>query len=227
MNATTIILAAGMGKRMNSKIPKQYLALKDKPVLYYSIKAFEESSVNSIVLVVGKDEASYCKKEIVEKYQFKKVTHIVEGGKERYHSVYNGLSIIENGDYVLIHDGARPFVTVEVIEQTLEKMMEYKACAVGMPVKDTIKIVDENNYVVETPDRSLVWMIQTPQGFEFSLIKEAYDKLLEKEEVFVTDDAMVLEKMLGYPVRLIQGSYENIKITTPEDIRVAETLLRE
>lgn len=225
MKTTAIVLAAGSGKRMNTKVHKQYLLLKEKPVLYYSLKAFEDSQVDDIVLVVGAGEIEYCRKDIVEKFGFQKVKAIVEGGKERYHSVYEGLKQATDTDYVLIHDGARPFVSQPIIERTIEAVCEHQACVVGMPVKDTIKIVDENTYAKETPNRSTVWMVQTPQAFSYALIYDAYTKMLEDEDAAITDDAMVVERMTDYKVKLIEGSYQNIKITTPEDLNVAEVYL--
>lgn len=222
---TAIVLAAGSGKRMNTNIHKQYLLIKDKPVLYYSIKAFEDSSVDDIVLVVGEGEIDYCREEIVERYGFKKVRRIVQGGKERYHSVYEGLKAAAESSYVLIHDGARPFLTQDIIKRTLEGVAEYKACVVGMPVKDTIKIVDENTFAKETPNRSAVWLVQTPQAFDYELVYTAYTKMLENEDSGITDDAMVVERMTDYKVKLIEGSYQNIKITTPEDLDIAEIYL--
>ncbi|MBR5127226.1 MAG: 2-C-methyl-D-erythritol 4-phosphate cytidylyltransferase, partial [Roseburia sp.] len=177
MKTTAIVLAAGAGKRMNSKVQKQYLLLKEKPVLYYSLKAFEESQVEDIILVVGAGEIEYCQKEIIEKYGIQKVRAIVAGGKERYHSVYEGLKAAGQTDYVLIHDGARPFVSQAIIERTIAAVSEYKACVVGMPVKDTIKIADEAGYAKETPNRSRVWMVQTPQAFSYSLIYDAYTRM--------------------------------------------------
>ena len=214
MKNTAIILAAGKGKRMQSDVPKQYLLLEGHPVLFYSIRAFEESFIDEIILVTGKDE--------VDKYGFQKVKKIVAGGKERYHSVYEGLKAIEHADYVYIHDGARPFVTNEILERVRKEVEKHKACVVGMPVKDTIKIAGEGNLVKDTPDRKNVWQIQTPQTFSYALVKEAYDKLMKKEDDGITDDAMVVEKMLQHPIRLVEGSYENIKSTTPEDLRIGE-----
>lgn len=222
MKTTAIVLAAGSGKRMNSKVHKQYLLLKGRPILYYSLKAFEDSPIDDIILVVGAGEIDFCRKEIVEQYGFEKVRAIVEGGKERYHSVYEGLKAAGATDYVLIHDGARPFVSQPIIERTLEAVCEHKACVVGMPVKDTIKIVDEDTFAKETPNRSTVWMVQTPQAFSYSLIYDAYTRMLTDEDAAITDDAMVVERMTDYKVKLIEGSYQNIKITTPEDLDVAE-----
>ncbi|MBO5522903.1 MAG: 2-C-methyl-D-erythritol 4-phosphate cytidylyltransferase, partial [Roseburia sp.] len=160
---TAVVLAAGAGKRMNTKVHKQYLEVAGKPLLYYTLKAFEESGVDDIVLVTGAGEETYCRREIVEKYGFHKIKAVVPGGKERYHSVYQGLLAAEGADYVLIHDGARPLVEQEVIERCMESVEKYQACVVGMPVKDTIKIVDREQFAKETPDRSTLWQVQTPQ----------------------------------------------------------------
>lgn len=223
---TAIVLAAGSGKRMNSKVHKQYLIIQDRPVLYYSLKAFEDSAVDEIVLVVGKGEEKFCRKEIVDKYGISKVKAIVEGGKERYHSVFEGLKQTSDADYVLIHDGARPFVNQDIIRRCMQEVQKYQACVVGMPVKDTIKIADEEGYAKQTPDRKNVWMIQTPQTFSYALIYEAYEEMLKTEDIAITDDAMVLERIKGKKSKLIEGSYRNIKITTPEDLLIANVYLQ-
>lgn len=223
---TVIVLAAGSGKRMNSKVHKQYLIIQDRPVLYYSLKAFEDSAVDEIVLVVGKGEEKFCRKEIVDKYGISKVKAIVEGGKERYHSVFEGLKQTSDADYVLIHDGARPFVNQDIIRRCMQEVQKYQACVVGMPVKDTIKIADEEGYAKQTPDRKNVWMIQTPQTFSYALIYEAYEEMLKTEDTAITDDAMVLERIKGKKSKLIEGSYRNIKITTPEDLLIANVYLQ-
>ena len=221
-----IVLAAGSGKRMNSQVHKQYLIIQDRPVLYYSLKAFEDSAVDEIVLVVGKGEEEFCRKEIVDKYGISKVKAIVEGGKERYHSVFEGLKQTSDADYVLIHDGARPFVNQDIIRRCMQEVQKYPACVVGMPVKDTIKIADEGGYAKQTPDRKNVWMIQTPQTFSYALIYEAYEEMLKTEDTAITDDAMVLERIKGKKSKLIEGSYRNIKITTPEDLLIANVYLQ-
>lgn len=223
---TAIVLAAGQGKRMGTKVQKQYLEIDGKPVLYYSLKAFEDSNlIDEIILVVGENQKEYCEKEIVSKYEITKVKKIVQGGAERYHSVWNGLQEIEDG-YVLIHDGARPFVNEEMVQRVYDEVLLYKACVVGMPVKDTIKIADVEGYVDATPERSLLWQVQTPQVFQTSLIKEAYKKMMQSDTIKATDDAMVVEQMLGGKVKLVLGSYENIKITTPEDLEIAEIFVK-
>mgnify|MGYP002765227008 FL=1 len=223
---TAIVLAAGSGKRMNSKVHKQYLIIQDRPVLYYSLKEFEDSAVDEIVLVVGKGEEEFCRREIVDKYGISKVKAIVEGGKERYHSVFEGLKQTSDADYVLIHDGARPFVNQDIIRRCMQEVQKYQACVVGMPVKDTIKIADEEGYAKQTPDRKNVWMIQTPQTFSYALIYEAYEEMLKTEDTAITDDAMVLERIKGKKSKLIEGSYRNIKITTPEDLLIANVYLQ-
>ena len=201
------------------------MELKGYPVLYYSLKEFEESDVDGVVLVVGKGEISYCQKEIIEKYGFQKVVAIVEGGKERYESVYYGLKAIESGDYVLIHDGARPLLTQAIIKDSIEGVKKHRACVVGMPVKDTIKVIDKEGFAKETPDRSTLWLMQTPQSFTVPLVTKAYEEMMKVEDNTITDDAMVVEKYGNHPIKLLKGSYENIKITTPEDLMVAECLL--
>lgn len=225
---TAIILAAGKGKRMQSDIPKQYLEVNGNTILYYTLKQFEESSIiDEIIIVTGEGEEEFCKKEIIDKYGFKKVIAIVTGGKERYHSVYNGLQKIDSDtEFVFIHDGARPFITKEILERAWEGVKKYKACVVGMPVKDTIKIVNEEKQVKDTPDRSKVWMVHTPQVFEKNLIKTAYEKIISQKDKTITDDAMVVEKTMQYPIQLIEGSYKNIKITTPEDLEIARLYLK-
>lgn len=219
---TAIVLAAGKGKRMNSAVQKQYLRIKGFPVLYYSLKQFQECPfIDEIILVTGKDEIRYCREEIVERYGIKKVKKITAGGAERYHSVYEGLKAAGGCDYVYIHDGARPFLTQDILGRARESVCRYKACVVGMPVKDTIKISDGEGFADYTPPRAQVWMVQTPQVFAYQRILDAYAEILERGQTAVTDDAMVLETVTGQKSRLVLGSYENIKITTPEDLEIA------
>lgn len=224
---TAIVLAAGSGKRMKSAVHKQYMMLAGKPVLYYALKTFDESAVTDIVLVTGAGEIRYCEQEIVEKYKIQKVRAIVEGGKERYHSVHEGLKAAAGSDYVLIHDGARPLVTKDMIARSIETAKACGACVVGVPVKDTIKVVGTDGFAKETPERSTLWQIQTPQSFSYSLIADAYEKVVALGDDTVTDDAMVLERIKGIPVCVIEGAYQNIKITTPEDLLVAEAYLKD
>ena len=224
---TAIVLAAGQGKRMHSKVQKQFLEIRQKPVVYYSLHCFQESPrIQEIILVTSKEMIPYCEKEIVEKYGFGKVTRIVEGGKERYDSVYAGLKACKDTDFVFIHDGARPFITVEMVERGYQAVVKTGACVLGMPSKDTVKLADEEGYIKETPDRKIVWNVQTPQIFSYKLICTAYESIQQKDMSHVTDDAMVVEQETGTRILLVEGSYQNIKITTPEDLAVAEAFLQ-
>lgn len=225
---TAIVLAAGQGKRMHSKIQKQFMELNGMPVLCYSLQCFQESPlIRDIILVTGEEYVSWCKEEIVEKYGFTKVSAVVSGGKERYDSVYKGLRACKDTEYVLIHDGARPFIDHEIIERGLMAAAQTGASVVGMPSKDTVKIADVEGNVSETPDRSSVWIVQTPQIFRYPLIYDAYTSILKKEMTGITDDTMVAEHETGVKIRFSEGSYRNIKITTPEDLVIAEAFLRE
>ncbi len=212
---------------MHSRTLKQYLSLGGRPLIVYALEAFEHSPVDEIVLVVGQGERDKVCQEIVKPYGFQKISAVVEGGEERYHSVYAGLKATEGCGYVLIHDGARPLVSEAVIRRAIRGAVDYKACVAGMPVKDTIKEVDEEGFASGTPKRSCLWQIQTPQAFAYPLVRAAYDWLMEKEErqAGITDDAMVVERYGGCQVKLVEGSYENLKVTTPEDMVVAEALL--
>lgn len=223
-----IILAAGKGSRMESDVHKQYLEIGGRPLIYYALKAFENSSVDSVVLVTGSGEMEYCRTQIVEKFGFRKVTVITEGGRERYHSVFEGLKAASDCSLVLIHDGARPCVTDRIITDAIDGAYRYGACVVGMPVKDTVKIADDEEFAGMTPDRSKLWQIQTPQAFDYELVFQAYRKLFSSEtyQKGVTDDAMVVESMTEHRVKLIRGDYSNIKVTTPEDMVLAEALLK-
>ena len=241
--AVAIVLAGGSGSRMNSDVAKQYMLIHGKEVIFYSLSTFQKNEhITDIVLVARNEDLEYCRNEIVNKYGFDKVRRVVSGGKERYASVYQGLlavgdifradansSDIGNNNVVLIHDGARPFVTNEMINSSIECAGETGACTVGVPVKDTIKIVDENMNGVETPDRKFLYQIQTPQTFKYKLIMDAYEKMyLEQnaadicKKAIITDDTMLVEMYSGIKSKVILGSYENIKITTPEDINIAE-----
>lgn len=222
---TAVVLAAGSGSRMKSKVKKQFMDLMGKPLVYYALKAFQESPVDHIILVTGEDAIAYCKEEIVEKYKFTKVEAIVPGGKERYESVYNALKVIGD-DYVLIHDGARAFVDEDIIGRAMSGVEEYKACVIGMPVKDTIKVSDEENYAIDTPRRSTLWQVQTPQCFVTEEIRDAYTVMMNTDQTGITDDAMVMEQFGQRKIKLLEGSYNNIKVTTPEDILIGEAFLK-
>ena len=233
MRNVAIVLAAGSGKRMQSDVKKQYMELEGKPVLYYCMNVFENSPlIDEIVLVTSEEDIAYCKEEIVERFGFTKVKQIVVGGKERYNSVMNGMDAIDECDCVLVHDGARPFVDEAMLERLIESVKENKTAVAAMPSKDTVKIVDNKNVVISTPNRSTVWNIQTPQAFDFVLIRDAYERMKSRElellrmDIKITDDAMVAENFTNAKVQLVEGSYRNIKITTPEDMMLAEMYLK-
>lgn len=224
---TAIVLAGGSGKRMHSDIPKQYMLLNGKPVIYYSLKAFEENKhIDEIILVTAKEYIEYVRNEIAGS-GFTKLTKVIEGGKERFDSVWAGLQQIHGTGYVYIHDGARPCIDQNIINACWETVIQCDACVAAAPVKDTIKVADADGYAVNTPDRKTLWQIQTPQVFSADVIKEAYRRLYE-ENCFdgVTDDAMVVERYGYSKVKLVNCGYRNIKITTPEDMEIAGIFLK-
>lgn len=227
---TAIVLAGGKGSRMNSDVAKQYMKIANREIIYYSLRTFQNCKyVDSVVLVTRAEDISFCKNEIVGKYGFDKISAVCAGGKERYDSVKCGIACLEDNynGLIMIHDGARPFVTEQMIIDSIEAASKYGACTVGMPVKDTIKLVDENGFGIETPDRNMLYMIQTPQTFKYSIIREAYDKFEADKNINhkITDDTMVVEQYVGVSSKIVLGSYSNLKITTPEDIEIAEKIL--
>lgn len=221
---SVIIAAAGMSNRMGSKINKQFIVIDNKPILAHTIEKFEQCRyIDEIIVVTKENEVDYCRKEIVRKYGFKKVSSIIKGGKERQDSVYNGIMALnEKVDIILTHDGARPFVRQESIIKGIKGAYELGACVIGVPLKDTIKVVDDSDIVHHTPNRSLLWAAQTPQCFKTRLLKEGYEYAIS-EGILGTDDSSLVEKK-GHPVTMLMGSYDNIKITTPEDLIVAELI---
>lgn len=223
---TAIILAAGRGTRMGAKFNKQYLYLKGKPIIAHTLNAFERNQlIDEIILVINQDDIELCEKNILEKYRFRKVTKVINGGPERQISVQNGLSQISSkAEIVLIHDGARPLVTEKIIERCVNGAKEFSAVSAGVPIKDTIKIMKDDCFVDFTPKRENVWITQTPQAFKLKIIKEAHRFAAEKN-ILGTDDAMLVEEM-GREVKMVLGDYENLKITTPEDLITAEAILK-
>lgn len=224
MSVSVIVVAAGMGKRMNADVNKQFLTLGGKTILYRTLEAFQSiNAVDEIVLVVREDEKPYVRSTLLNENRFSKVCQLVSGGAERVDSVKNGLDVIDDNGIVLIHDGARPLVTEQEVLDVIDAVRVHGAALLGTRVKDTIKNVDADGRVVETYDRDTLWAVATPQGFAVPLIKKAFisaDNYIGR----VWDDAMMVE-LLGEPVVMIEGSYENIKITTPVDIVIAESIL--
>lgn len=226
MKQTAIVLAGGRGRRMSSDIAKQYLPVGGVPMLIHALNCFENAGcIDGIILVLPESEIEYVKSEILYGCEFSKLKHIVAGGAERFNSVLNALEKVDEG-VVYIHDGARPFITEEILTGLAEAVKETGACATGVKVVDTIKQTDGNDFIEKTVDRSCLWQIQTPQVFEVSLIKAAYEKFLEAGSPHVTDDTMVVELFGNVKVKMVEGSYENIKVTTPTDMIIAEEILR-
>lgn len=222
---SAIILAGGKGKRMRSAISKQFIDIKGKPIIYYTLKKFSENKkIDNIIVVLPEDEVKYFKENILKKYELR-INKIVIGGKERQDSVYNALKSLKNSstDIVLIHDGARPFISERIINEGIKFAEIYGAAAPGVMPKDTIKVKNEKNFSVDTPNRANLVSIQTPQVFKFDEILECHEKIRYNGEK-VTDDTMVVEKY-GYSVYIYDGEYTNIKVTTPEDLILAERLI--
>lgn len=225
-HVTALIAAAGMGNRMNSDINKPYIFLNDKPVLAWTIEKFESSElIDDIIIIAKKSEIDYCAKEVVEKYRFKKVAKIIEGGRERQDSVHRGiLALDEKTEIIVSHDGARPFVSKELIDEVINKAEEGDGAILAVPVTDTIKKVYESSSIVEkTPKRSRLWAAQTPQVFKRDVLIRAYDEAV-RNDFLGTDDSSLVER-IGGKVSIVQGSYSNIKLTTPEDLILAKSLV--
>ncbi len=222
---SAVIVAAGRGSRMQADINKQYLLLFSMPVLAHTIMAFEQTEcISEIVIVINEKERHIFEDLICNSFNFSKIAAVVNGGRERQESVYQGLlkTSPESG-IIAVHDGARPLVTPDIIKNSIEIAVEYGAACVGVPVKDTIKRSDRNQTVQETLDRSCLWLIQTPQVFQRDIIQKAHEYAL-KTGFQGTDDSMLVERT-GYEVHMVMGSYSNIKITTPEDLVYAEAIL--
>jgi 2-C-methyl-D-erythritol 4-phosphate cytidylyltransferase len=226
MKADAVIVSAGKGQRFIEGRKKQFFSLAGKPILAYTLDSFDACPlIRSILLVVGQEDQDYCLKEIVEKFQYKKVSQVTPGGKRRQDSVRNGLDALPaDADIIVIHDGVRPFVTREMIEGSIRSAIRFGAAILAMPVKDTIKMAHPDGTVLKTLERESLYQAQTPQTFQASLIREAYLKAMQ--DGFVgTDDASLIER-LGRKIHILPGSYTNIKITTPEDLMLAELILK-
>jgi 2-C-methyl-D-erythritol 4-phosphate cytidylyltransferase len=222
--AGVVIVAAGTGSRMNMDANKQYVEICGKPVLARTIQAFEDCGrISEIVVVVNEKDIIYCKQNIVERYGFEKVKVLVSGGGTRQESVARGLGQVgEDCGIILIHDGARPFIDAASIASSIDAAEEFGAACVAVPVKDTVKSADSEDFVNSTPDRSRLWSIQTPQAFKADIIKKAH-RIAAEEGFSGTDDAVLAER-LGHRLKLVMGSYFNIKITTQEDLVLAEAI---
>jgi 2-C-methyl-D-erythritol 4-phosphate cytidylyltransferase len=219
-----VIVAAGSGSRMKRDINKQFIKLDGKEIIAYTIEKFYKSEdIDDIVIVIKENEEKYFIENIINKYGFDNIK-LAYGGKERQDSVYNGIKKLNsNCEIVLIHDGARPFVNEYIIKNSIKEAKENNAVVVGVPVKDTIKVVDSDGNIVDTPNRSLLWSVQTPQSFKYEIITKAYEYAYSND-YYGTDDAMLVEH-IGYNVKMIEGSYDNIKITTEEDLHFGIQIL--
>ncbi len=228
MRVAALIPAAGMGKRMAAGMNKQYLKLGGKPILAHTLAIFEKASfVDDIYVMVPEDEIPYCMENVIESHGFTKVRRLVAGGRERQQSVFNGLRAavgLGPDDMVIIHDGVRPFVPVETVRRSVEIAGLHDGALVAVPVKDTVKITS-GGVVVDTPGRENIWLAQTPQTFRYGIILDAHERA-EREGFLGTDDSSLVER-IGKQVHIVMGDYRNIKITTPEDMLLAEAFLKE
>lgn len=222
-----LVPAAGMGKRMGAGSNKQYLLLDGMPILAHTLRVFQEAPfIDGIYVVSPQPEIPFCRSEVVERYGISKVRAVVAGGSERQHSVMNGLKAMDEAgddDLVLIHDGVRPFVPAEVLQNAAAAADEFGGAVVAVPSKDTIKVA-RDGVIAATPPREELWLAQTPQAFRYGLIREAY-AAAAAEGFLGTDDASLMERQ-GLPVRVVMGDYRNIKITTPEDMVLARAFLQ-
>ncbi|SFJ37209.1 2-C-methyl-D-erythritol 4-phosphate cytidylyltransferase [Thermoflavimicrobium dichotomicum] len=218
-----MIPAAGLGKRMGSKKSKQFLMLEKKPILIHTLLVFETHPAIDEMIVVAQEKEIEETRKLIQEYGIKKVIKVVTGGKERQDSVYEGLKYIQS-EWVLVHDAVRPFVTHEAIDRLLASAKMHGAAILAVPVKDTIKQVDSAGIVEMTPERERLWAVQTPQAFRRELLWEAYSQAQE-QGILATDDSMLVEE-LGIDVRVVQGEYLNIKLTTPEDLILAEAICK-
>lgn len=224
INCTAIIAAAGNSSRMQKEINKQFVEIIGKPIIAYSMQPFQDCTLIDEIIIITKEEyIMHCNK-IVEEFNLNKVKKIVVGGDSRQKSVYNGLKeITSQTDIVLVHDGARPLVTIEDIECSILECLEHKAVVVGTKVQETVKIIDQNQYITSTPDRNILWTAHTPQTFDYKLLMDAYNKAFD-HGFLSTDDSSLVER-LGYKVKIIEGNGENIKVTTEKDLHIVKSIL--
>lgn len=226
MRVEVVIVAAGRGVRLGEAQPKQFCPLKGKPIVCWTTEKFEKCQlVDDIILVVPEGMREYVKKKLLPPFKYRKIKTIAEGGKERSDSVFQGLKKVdENTDIVLIHDGVRPLISIHLIERVIQEADRYGAVSLGIPVKETLKKVDEDGLVRETVERNEIRLIQTPQGFKKDLICHVYKKAMELGWS-ASDDAGLVERF-GYKVKIVPGEEANIKITTSLDLELTEMLLK-
>lgn len=224
-NCCAIIVAAGSGQRMNASVNKQFLEINDKPVLAYTLEAFEQCQEVDEIIIVAKEDEILMVGDLVCEYEIGKVKNIVKGGDTRQQSVYNGLMAAGGYTHVAVHDGARPFILPATIKKTIMAAFAFGSAAVGVPVNDTIKECDSKGIITKTVDRSQLWAVQTPQVFLRELLIGGHE-YIKNNNIAVTDDCMVIEA-LGGGVKMVRGEYTNIKITTPSDLAYGEAIVLE
>lgn len=226
MKTVVIIPAGGAGQRLKSRVAKQYLPLDAVPVLVHTLRVFQESPVvDDIILVLPQDDVAHVRQDLIEKYGMSKVVAVVAGGPERQDSVKNGLDAIRgNASLIIVHDAVRPFVTDQMIGRVADAARDCGAAVTGVQVKDTVKTTKDDQIIQSTVPRENLWLAQTPQAFRFNILKDAYRRAYE-ENFYGTDDAALVER-IGKEVKMVEGSYDNIKITTREDMRIAEAFMK-
>jgi len=228
MRVAAIIAAAGLGRRMQQDIPKTYLPLAGKPILIHTLEVFEKvPEVHEVLVVVHQEDLEFCQEEVLAPYPLKKVLRVVPGGKERQDSVYNALKVLkkeaEELEVILVHDGVRPLVTPTLVGQVVAAARRHGAAILGIPCQDTLKRVNSRKEVLDTVDRRGLWQVQTPQAFRAALLWQAYQEAMNRG-FYATDEAALVEA-LGKPVMMVSGSPLNLKITTQDDLKLAEAFL--
>ncbi len=224
MTTVGLVVAGGKGMRMGSELPKQYMPVAGKPLLVHALLGFLKAGIEDLILVVPQSDIEFVREDVLGKHSIDAVRAIIPGGHERQDSVSRGLKALKTDtDIVAIHDAVRPFVSPALIREVISQAVLYSAATLGVPLKDTIKKVDKHNIIIDSLNRNELWMTQTPQVFKREVIIEAYRRAYE-ENFYATDDAALVER-IGVPVKMVMGSYANIKITTPEDLKLAELLV--
>jgi 2-C-methyl-D-erythritol 4-phosphate cytidylyltransferase len=224
MKITSIIVAAGLGRRMEEETSKPYLLLNNKPIIYYTLLKFSKvSEINEIILVVEEKKIEFCKEEIIKRYKLNKVKKVISGGRERQDSVFNGLKEVEKDThFVLIHDGVRPFIEIKLIKEIISKVKKEKAVTFGRRVSDTLAVKGRNLYISKNLERKNIYTLETPQAFEYSLIWNAYQKAY-KDRFYGYDDSSLVVRM-GEKVKILENRMMNMKITYKEDLLIGEHL---
>lgn len=225
LRVVVLLPSAGQGKRIGGSVRKPFLTLGGRPILAETIERIHSVGyISEIIPILQEGDMEFCLEEIVERYGFHKIKRIAPGGHERQDSVYNGLKLVSpRSDLVFIHDGVRPFITGDLVEEVIKTAIENDGSVLAVPVKDTIKEVDRNGNIKKTFQRDHLWSIQTPQVFRYNIIMEAYEKAY-RDNFYSTDDASLVER-IGGKVKVVMGSFYNIKITTPEDLVLGEIIL--